>query len=128
MYLISAHKGDVNPLRRFRPYFSMCPDDYNERTLFLLDNDPYCQIVIATVAFTNGINSKHLLDSLSLLPANTLDLILQEKGCGGWSGNTFIIEDGVTTAARGVIFLPKRMIKAVEKALAGKFDLMHAEV
>ena len=83
MYLISAHKGDVNPLCHFCPYFSMCPDEYNERTLFLLDNDPYCQIVIATVAFTNVINSKHLLDSLFLLPANTLDLILQEKGCGG---------------------------------------------
>ncbi|THU96621.1 hypothetical protein K435DRAFT_594534, partial [Dendrothele bispora CBS 962.96] len=67
VYLLSF-LDDSNPaaLRRMRVYHSMCSDKYNTQTLNMLDNDPICQVVIATVAFANGINVRSLLDSISL--------------------------------------------------------------
>ena len=112
-YFITLHRGDKNPLQHFRPYFSMCPDDYNKRTLYLLDNNPYCQCVIATVAFTNGINSKSLLDSSSLVPAKMVALILPEKGQGGRADNEVMVVDGTTTATHGIIYVTKQAIKVV---------------
>ena len=124
-YLISIHKGNINPLRRFRPYFSICPDDYNERTLYLLDHDPYCQLVIATIAFTNGLNSRSIQDSISLAPAETVDLLIQEKGRVGRTDDKVIVKDsGITTAARGIIFITKRIINRALKFLAGVFYLL----
>ncbi|KAJ7870041.1 hypothetical protein B0H14DRAFT_3440256 [Mycena olivaceomarginata] len=49
-------------------YHSLCPPAYNEETTYLIDNDPQCQIVISTVAFTNGINARKLLDSTANPP------------------------------------------------------------
>ncbi|PBK95059.1 hypothetical protein ARMGADRAFT_1077819 [Armillaria gallica] len=49
--------------------------EYNRETIRLLDDDPYCQIVIATVAFANGINSTSLLDNYSIGAAKTMDQI-----------------------------------------------------
>jgi hypothetical protein len=88
-------------------YHSLCPSFYNARTLELLDTDPYLQIIIASVAFTNGMNCKSLLDSLSLGLAETFDLILQELGR---------IREG-EFPGRGVLMIPKGALKAAEKFL-----------
>jgi hypothetical protein len=35
----------------------------NEEAIRLLEEDPHCQPVFATVTFTNGLNVKSLIDS-----------------------------------------------------------------
>ena len=60
-------------------YRSINPPEYNEETIRLINDDPRCQI-ISTVAFSNGLNAKSLLDSLSLGFASTFDESWQEKG------------------------------------------------
>ncbi|KAK0197660.1 P-loop containing nucleoside triphosphate hydrolase protein [Armillaria mellea] len=52
----------------------------HRETIRLLDEDPYCQVIIVTVAFANSINCRSLLDSISIGAAKTLDQIWQEKG------------------------------------------------
>ncbi|THU79306.1 hypothetical protein K435DRAFT_562818, partial [Dendrothele bispora CBS 962.96] len=74
--------SDTTALLRMRVYHSMCSDNlkYNAQTLDMLDNDPICQVVIATVAFANGINVCSLLDSISLGTSSSFNLTWQEKG------------------------------------------------
>lgn len=48
-----------------------------------MDEDPECQVVIATVAFANGLNVKALLDSISLGIPDTVDQLRQQEGCVG---------------------------------------------
>lgn len=100
----------VNHLRRVCMYHSLCPPTYNTDTLRLLDEDPYCQIVIATIAFANGINVKTLLDSITIGWSDTLAITWQEKGRVGRDDKS----DG-----RGVCLLPKSTFKAAENHLNG---------
>lgn len=80
VYLWQFLPNDHRTLRYMRVYHSLCSAKYNQETLRLLDNDPLCLVVIATVAFSNGINCRSLLDSISLGPPSTLNRGLQEKG------------------------------------------------
>ncbi|PPQ82695.1 hypothetical protein CVT25_009425, partial [Psilocybe cyanescens] len=58
----------------------ICLPKYNKETIHLLETDPRLQIVISTVAFSNGLNAKSLLDSLSLGFGATFNESWQEKG------------------------------------------------
>lgn len=107
-YLWRCQPNGANKLIRARIYHSICTSEYNHETIHLIETDPNCQIVIATVAFSNGLNAKMLLDSLSLEFAPTLDEAWQEKGRVGRNEGTI---------GRGVIFTPRSMIKAAEKYL-----------
>ncbi|KAJ7729326.1 P-loop containing nucleoside triphosphate hydrolase protein [Mycena metata] len=70
----------ADKLRRTRMYTSLCPAEYNQETLRLLKDDPYFQIVIATVAFSNGINATTLDDSITLSFPVTGDNAWQNGG------------------------------------------------
>jgi hypothetical protein len=65
------------------------------------------------VAFANGLNTKSLLDSLSVGCADTVDQIVQEKGRVGRD---------LETAARGVVFYQPSSLIAAEQQLTGKFS------
>jgi hypothetical protein len=73
----------------------------NEEILRLLDEDPECQVVIATIAFANGLNVKAILDSISLGIPDTVD-----HG-----------RDPDTAARRVVLFQPIHLA-AAEKQIA----------
>ncbi|KAF9033046.1 hypothetical protein BDZ89DRAFT_923025, partial [Hymenopellis radicata] len=66
VYLWSLEPDSVDHLRRVRMYHSLCSDEYNEDTIRRLNDDPYCQFVISTVAFANGINARRLVLSVSI--------------------------------------------------------------
>ncbi|KAJ7336922.1 hypothetical protein DFH08DRAFT_964878 [Mycena albidolilacea] len=91
-------------------YHSLCPPAYNDETIYLINNDPQCQIVISTVAFTNGINARKLLDSILLGFAKTVDIMWQEKGRVGREPET---------VARGVVLVQLSSISAAIKQLEG---------
>ncbi|KAJ7343049.1 hypothetical protein DFH08DRAFT_963062 [Mycena albidolilacea] len=80
LYLWKLLPPGPHRLRRLKMYHSLRSSEDNEEILRLLDEDPECQVVIATVPFANGLNAKSLLDSLSLGCADTVDQIVQEKG------------------------------------------------
>ncbi|KAF9549601.1 hypothetical protein CPC08DRAFT_699473 [Agrocybe pediades] len=85
---VFAHLWQLQPagadkLSRVRIYHNICPPEYNQETVRLLNTDPQLQIVISTVAFSNGLNAKALLDSLSLGLGSTFNESWQEKGCAG---------------------------------------------
>ncbi|KAK1217606.1 hypothetical protein PQX77_019736 [Marasmius sp. AFHP31] len=110
VYLMSLYPRDSDFLRRVRPYTSICPDEFNLRTLYLFKNDPYCQIVIGTVAIAWGLNVATLLDNvrISLLKGKSLDQVVQEWGRVGRHGDFY---------SHGIVLYPKRAIKAAEKIL-----------
>jgi ATP-dependent helicase YprA (DUF1998 family) len=83
----------------------------NEEILRLLDEDPECQVVIATIAFANGLNVKSLLDSISLGFPDTVDQLWQEKGRVGRNPDT---------SARGVVLFQPSALTAAQKQLAGE--------
>lgn len=91
-------------------YHSLRSSEENEEILQLLDEDPECQVVIATIAFANGLNVKALLDSISLGFPDTVDQLWQEKGRVGRNPET---------AARGVVLVQPSAFAAAEKQLAG---------
>lgn len=111
-YLWRAQPDGADKLIRARIYHAICTPKYNQETIRLIETDPRCQIVIATVAFSNGLNAKELLDSLSLEFAPTLDEAWQEKGRVGRNPDTI---------GRGVIFTPRSLIKTAEKYLECEF-------
>jgi superfamily II DNA helicase RecQ len=80
----------------------------------MIDDDPQCQIVIATVVFANGINAKSILDSISLGFASTLDLMWQEKGRAGRDPDT---------VARGIVLVQPSTIQAALKQSKGALIL-----
>ncbi|KAJ7809980.1 hypothetical protein B0H13DRAFT_2384850 [Mycena leptocephala] len=92
-------------------YHSLRSTEDNE-ILRLLDEDPECQIVIATIAFANGLNVKALLDSISLGIPDTVDQLVQEKGRVGRDSET---------AARGVVLFQPSTLAAAQKQLEGAF-------
>ncbi|KAF7372288.1 P-loop containing nucleoside triphosphate hydrolase protein [Mycena venus] len=96
-------------LRPLKMYHSLRSFEDNEEILQLLDEDPECQIVIATIAFANGLDVKALLDSISLGFPDTVDQLWQEKGRIG--GNS-------ETAARGVVLFQPSSLAAAENQIA----------
>jgi superfamily II DNA helicase RecQ len=99
---------DANKLRRIRMYHALCAPEDNEGTIRLLEEDPYCQIVFATVAFANGLNVKSLINSLSLGFAETLNQMWQEKGRVGRDPHTL---------SRGVVFLQPSVLAVAKKRI-----------
>jgi superfamily II DNA helicase RecQ len=112
-YIWHLQPDGVNKLNRARVYHSICPPDYNKETIRLLETDPYLQIVISTVAFSNGINAKSLLDSLSLGFGSTFNESWQEKGRVGRNPDTI---------GRGVIFSHRKVIKDTQLYLTCMFQ------
>ncbi|KAK7015322.1 P-loop containing nucleoside triphosphate hydrolase protein [Favolaschia claudopus] len=66
MYLWNSLPEGLHRLRRIRTYHSIRTSDYNKETIRLLEDDPMCQVVIATIAFANGVHAPSLLDSYSI--------------------------------------------------------------
>jgi ATP-dependent helicase YprA (DUF1998 family) len=93
-------------------YHSLRDAEENQEILRLLDEDAECQVVIATIAFANGLNVKSLLDSISVGFPDTVDQLWQEKGRVGRD---------TQTAARGVVLFQPSALAAAEKQIAGEF-------
>ena len=110
-YIWRLQPEGANKLIRARVYHSICPADYNKQTIELLETEPRLQIVVSTVAFSNGLNAKSLLDSLSLGFGSTFNESWQEKGRVG--------RDPKTTG-RGIIFAHRSVIKEAESYLTCK--------
>ncbi|THU88271.1 P-loop containing nucleoside triphosphate hydrolase protein [Dendrothele bispora CBS 962.96] len=79
-YLWDFIPSEFNRLRRMRMFHSLCPDKYNNETFNLIESDPYLQVIIATAGFTQGVNRKKILDSISFGFPSTLDDFWQAKG------------------------------------------------
>jgi len=67
-------------MARVRLYHALCWSEENEETTRLLRGDPRTQIVIATIAFGQGINVKTLLNSIQLSFPVSLDQEQQQRG------------------------------------------------
>ncbi|PBK64862.1 P-loop containing nucleoside triphosphate hydrolase protein [Armillaria solidipes] len=109
LYLWRMEPLGVNHFRRVRMYHSLNSDEYNQKSLDLLDSDPMLLVVIASVAFANGINVKSLLDSISFTFPKTLDQAWQQEGRVGR-----VMED----LCRGIILVQKSDIQKAEKFIA----------
>ncbi|KAJ7776978.1 P-loop containing nucleoside triphosphate hydrolase protein [Mycena maculata] len=110
IYIWRLQPAGADKMRRTRMYTSLCSPDYNQETIRLIDENPHCQIIIATIAFSNGINAKSILDSISLGFASTLDIALQEKGRAGRAEGSI---------ARGIILVQPATVAAAVKQLQG---------
>ncbi|KAJ7857845.1 hypothetical protein B0H14DRAFT_3085158 [Mycena olivaceomarginata] len=95
-------------LRRVKMYHSLRTAEDNQQILADLENDPHCQLVIATVAFSNGLNVKSLLDSISMDVPETVDKLCQDQGRVGRDPTTF---------ARGIVLYQPSTLLAAEKQL-----------
>ncbi|KAJ7870151.1 hypothetical protein B0H14DRAFT_2345764, partial [Mycena olivaceomarginata] len=113
LYLWKSLPPGPHRLRRLKMYHSLRSVKENEEILRLLDEDPECQVIIATVAFANGLNAKSLLDSLSVGCADTLDQIVQEKGHVGRDPET---------AARGTANCCKAMYELTPQSASHSFN------
>ncbi|KAJ7840181.1 hypothetical protein B0H14DRAFT_3696682 [Mycena olivaceomarginata] len=89
-------------------YHSLRTAEDNQQILADLENGPYCQLVIATVAFSNGLNVKPLLDSISMGVPETVDKLCQDQGRVGRDPTTF---------ARGIVLYQPSTLLAAEKQL-----------
>ncbi|KAJ6449998.1 P-loop containing nucleoside triphosphate hydrolase protein [Mycena sanguinolenta] len=118
VYIWRHLPDNVDKLRRVRAYHSLGSLEYNEHTIWMIDNDPYCQIIIATIAFSNGINARTILDSITLgiVKTKTLDEIWQEKGRAGREAGSI---------ARGVVLVQLSSITAAMKQLNGWWRFIH---
>ena len=110
VYLWKAQSPGPRRLRRVQMYHSLRSFEDNQEILRLLDHDPLCQVVIATVAFSNGLNVKALLDSISLGFPDTVDRLWQDKGRVGRNPET---------AARGIVFFQPKLRVAAQKQMDG---------
>ncbi|KAF9563026.1 hypothetical protein CPC08DRAFT_633393 [Agrocybe pediades] len=108
-YLWRLLPFSTDKLSRIRVYHSICPPEYNKETIELLETDPRLQIVISTVAFSNGLNARSLLDSLSLGFGSTFNESWQEKGRVGRDPTSF---------GRGIIFAHSGIVKEAKTYLA----------
>ncbi|KAJ7097721.1 P-loop containing nucleoside triphosphate hydrolase protein, partial [Mycena epipterygia] len=117
IYLWKALPAGRHRLRRIKMYHSLKTSEENEEILQLLDEDPECQVIIATIAFANGLNVKALLDSILLGFPETVDQLWQEKGRVGRNPDT---------AARGVVLSQPSVLAAAEKQLAGAFTFRYS--
>lgn len=80
-YDIYAMSSDA--FRDVRLYNSLASKTYNQKTIDLLNSDPYCQIVIATKALSLGIHAEELRDSITVGTADTQDNGKQDGGHAG---------------------------------------------
>jgi superfamily II DNA helicase RecQ len=110
VYIWHLQHPTADKMRRVRMYTSLCSAEYNQETLRLIDEDPYCQIIIATVALANRINARWIQDSLYFGFNSTVDLLLQGLGRAGRA------EDSI---AQGVTFVQPSMMAAAAKQLKG---------
>jgi len=110
-FIWQMQPNGANKLIWARVYHSICPADYNKQTIELFKAEPHLQIVISTVAFSNGLNAKSLLDSLSLGFGEIFNESWQEKCHVGRDPNT---------TGQGVIFAHCSVIKEAELSLAHK--------
>lgn len=109
VYIWRSQPPTANKMRRTRMYTSLCSAEYNQETIRLIEEDPECQIVLATVAFANGIHAKSLLDSVAMgCSTTTVDIIWQGTGRAGRE------ED---TQARGVVLVQKSTLTLAKKYL-----------
>jgi superfamily II DNA helicase RecQ len=108
---------DADKLRRIQMYHALRDPEDNEETIRLLEEDPHCQLVFATVAFANGLNVKSLIDSLSLGFGETVNQVWQEKGHVG---------QVKLTPSRGVIFVQPSVFAVAEKQIEGTCPLAAA--
>ncbi|KAJ6530729.1 hypothetical protein B0H19DRAFT_1082445 [Mycena capillaripes] len=91
--------------------YSLCPPEYNEETIRRIDEDPKCQVVLATIAFSNGINATSILDSISLGFSGTLDIMWQEKGRAGRAPGT--LARGIVLVQQSTITLATKFLKSL---------------
>jgi superfamily II DNA helicase RecQ len=115
LYLWNSLPANVDRLKRIQMYHSLRSVEDNEEILRLLEEDPLCQVVIATIAFANGLNVKSLLDSLSMGMPPTAGQLWQEKGRVGRDPDT---------AARGVVFFEPSALAQAEKQIAGSLSIL----
>ncbi|KAJ7183910.1 P-loop containing nucleoside triphosphate hydrolase protein [Mycena filopes] len=108
VYIWRLQASGTGKMWRTRMYTRLCSDEKNTETIRLIDEDPHCQIIIATIAFSNGINAKNILDSISLGCSSTLDMLIQEKGRAGRASGS---------RARGVVLVQPATIAAAKKQL-----------
>ncbi|KAK7006543.1 P-loop containing nucleoside triphosphate hydrolase protein [Favolaschia claudopus] len=113
MYAFDSLPPGLDRLRRIKTYHSLHSFDVNTETLRLLDEDPMCQAVFATVAFTNGLNIRSIVDSLAYKFPKTLNLKLQEGGRAGRDPET---------RARAVTFIQPSVLSDAEKQISGRVD------
>ncbi|KAJ8094718.1 hypothetical protein PM082_010724 [Marasmius tenuissimus] len=99
-------------------YHSLCTDDYNTETLEFIDNDPYLQVVIATIGFTNGINCSAICDCISWKLPMTLDQLLQQLGRGGHSSDVL---------CRGIAIASPDDIKKAKVLMTGTASSVDAQ-
>ncbi|KAK6985233.1 P-loop containing nucleoside triphosphate hydrolase protein [Favolaschia claudopus] len=110
VYIWRLQTSNTNKFRRIRMYDSLCPAKYNEKTIWLMDNDPHCQIIVATIAFSNGINCLSLLDNILLTVPRTFNNGIQHLGRG-------VRIQG--SLGRGVFLVQLSSITAATKQLNG---------
>ncbi|KAF9018339.1 hypothetical protein BDZ89DRAFT_1140066 [Hymenopellis radicata] len=78
-YKTIIHCSTIDHVLRIfvRMYHSLCSDRYNAETLHLLETDLWCEIVIAIVAFANGINVQTLIIAILLGFPDTMNEMVQ---------------------------------------------------
>ncbi|KAJ7707925.1 P-loop containing nucleoside triphosphate hydrolase protein [Mycena metata] len=108
VYIWRLQPNSANKMRRTRMYHSGCPPEYNEETIRLIDEDPELQIILATIAFANGINASSLLDSITVGSSGSPDTTYQEKG-------RVCRKEGAR--GRGVLLIQKSSIAQASKVL-----------
>ncbi|KAJ7214351.1 P-loop containing nucleoside triphosphate hydrolase protein [Mycena pura] len=113
VYAFDSLPPDQDRLRRIKTYHSLHSFDDNAETLRLLDEDPMCQAVFATVAFTNGLNIRSLTDSLAYGFPSTLDLKIQEAGRVGRNPDT---------TARAVTFVQPKVLTDAARQISGRVE------
>ncbi|KAJ7874328.1 hypothetical protein B0H14DRAFT_2160551, partial [Mycena olivaceomarginata] len=106
VYIWRLQSSSADKFRRTRMYHSLCPPEYNEEIIRLIDNDPHCQIIICTIAFANGINAESILDSILLGFGDTLDNELHKAGRPGRAPGTI---------AQAIILVQPSAIAAAKK-------------
>jgi hypothetical protein len=59
---------EADKLCRIQMYHALRDPEDNAETIRLLEEDPYCQLVFATVAFANGLNVRSFIVSPTIEP------------------------------------------------------------
>ncbi|KAF5381943.1 hypothetical protein D9615_004202 [Tricholomella constricta] len=114
VYLWGLLPSGLEKLTRVRLYHALCWPDENEETIRLICDDPHCQIVVATVAFAQGINVKPLLDCIQLGVPSTMNQIVQQEGRIG--------RDQVSLA-RGIVLVQAKAVESAIKYMHAHFPL-----
>lgn len=99
--------------RRIRTYHALYSAEHNEATLNDMLNDIECQVIIATIAFANGLNIKTILDSISLGVGDSIEQSWQQIGRAGREAGTL---------ARGVILVQPAVVTTAIARVKGKYS------